>query len=580
MSINVIVADDSATIQKVVSITLANESASLSQCDSYEGLITMVQEKKYRAVLLDFGLSEDKSGYDVISEIKSIDANIKILTMLPAFESVDEGKLTEVGSFDTITKPFESAKFLSSFREMISSIDYDSSDSEGDDFGSLGSLGSNDISDDLFGDANDLSIGDSIGDIDEPEDNSGDDFNPDSWISRSPSIVDEGEKSKEELGTDFLEGDDDLNMDNNSNNETLNELSASMSDWGIEIPTPIESQNSSGPVFPPIIDGEDNSIEEDEDLNILKSRDNSGEELNLDGEEDPFMQMDVEDDSSEWEMNSSADVPIQDEPTREIVLGDDFNLSDSDDSNDEEAPIPDESTREILFDSSEFDNDLDTPSIDEQLSFGDKPVESTEVNEEDNEEVILPDDNDLEYPDLGGDLELGSESSDDLDQIQFDNPSDVSAKDRRPQFVDFENLQLDSKGSITNEHSLSKVRETRELEKEIESDIDPEDFWDEDAGLASSDAGSASSHASASSNAASASSETPSQNQQQPNLNNVDVEKFFHDIKVELLERVDRVVREICEEKIEKVAWEVLPEIAENLIKKEIKSIEQSEESR
>lgn len=568
MSINVIVADDSATIQKVVSITLANESASLNQCDSYESLIAMVQEKKYKAVLLDFGLSEEKSGYDVITEIKSIDANIKILTMLPAFESVDENKLTEVGSFDTITKPFESAKFLSSFREMISSIDYDSNDSDSDDFGSLGS---DDISDDLFGDANDLSIGDSIGDIDEPEENSGDDFNPDSWISRSPSIVDEGENSKDELGTDFLEGDDDLSIDSSSNNETINELSASMSDWGIEIPTPIENQNSTGPVFPPIIDGTDNSIEEDEDLNILKSRDNSGEELNLDGDQDPFMQMDEDDESSDWEMSSSADVSVQDEPTREIVLGDDFNLSDSD-SSDEEAPVPDEPTREILFDSGEFDDDHDTPSIDEQLSFGDKPVESTETTDEEgeeSEEVILPDDNDLEYPDLGGDLELGSESSDDLDQIQFDNPSDVSAKDRRPQFVDFENLQLDSKGSMTGENNISKVRETRELEKEIESDIDPGDFWDEDAG-------SASSHASASSNAASA----PPESEQQPNLNNVDVEKFFHDIKVELLERVDRVVREICEEKIEKVAWEVLPEIAENLIKKEIKSIEQNEESR
>ena len=134
MSVNVLVADDSATIQKVVSITLANESVNLISCESEGELLTKVSEGDIHAVLLDFGLSQDKTGFDLISSILSINSNIKILTMLPAFEQVDEGKLSEAGSFGSIAKPFESSKFIGVFREMISSIDYEESTSETEDW--------------------------------------------------------------------------------------------------------------------------------------------------------------------------------------------------------------------------------------------------------------------------------------------------------------------------------------------------------------------------------------------------------------------------------------------------------------
>lgn len=548
MSINVLVADDSATIQKVVSITLANESVNLISSDSEGDLLDKIKEGNIQAVLLDFGLSQEKSGFDLIKMIKAIDSNVKVLAMLPAFEQVDENRLADVGAFDSIAKPFESSKFIATFREMITAIDEE------------GALDDSSVNDLINSQTSDSGIGESESDF-EDDNFEEDKFNPDEWISNS-SFEDHSHITSADPFSDAVDTEDlidgghedtgEIDMDNQMQDE-VNELSETISDWGIELPSPINNRHAAGPSFPPIIDGD--PIRHDPELACLNTNDanESKEDLVIDDEDDSFMQSNEsgslfsdESDSEEEDDWSMPNQSYEDKSTTPIILEDD---EEEDEEFPEETSIDDEfpslSTNDDDF---SFDmNESDTTDESDENEY----EEEEEIEEMDEADSLYPRDADLEYPEIRLDSDGVSELD---DPIQFDDPSAVSASKRRPHFVNFENLELDKSKSS---HSVF-ARDSEELEKEVQSDLDPSNFWDEDA----------------SSNNSSGSftqTATPS---------NVDVEKFFNDIKIELLERVDRIVREVCEEKIEKVAWEVIPEIAENLIKKELKNLEQDEEFR
>ena len=72
MEHKVLIADDSLTIQKVIKITLSNEPFVLSDCTDADELVSSVEEFKPAIVLLDFNLSENKTGYDLCKEIKEV----------------------------------------------------------------------------------------------------------------------------------------------------------------------------------------------------------------------------------------------------------------------------------------------------------------------------------------------------------------------------------------------------------------------------------------------------------------------------------------------------------------------------
>ncbi len=47
-------------------------------------------------------------------------------------------------------------------------------------------------------------------------------------------------------------------------------------------------------------------------------------------------------------------------------------------------------------------------------------------------------------------------------------------------------------------------------------------------------------------------------------------------LQAALLPKIEQMVKEYCKETATKVSWEVIPDLAENLIKKEIKEISDS----
>lgn len=218
MKHKIIVADDSLTIQKVIKITLAKEDFELIECLEDHKLHDLCKEVKPTLVLLDFNLSENKTGYDLCQEIKNSDVD-KILMLYGTFDTVDENLLDHCGANGHIVKPFEGTKFVNLCRQLID--DASSYDENDDDV---------------------VQFADEEDDSDIPENEIDLD---DQWVMNQP----EGKKFEEDKTDEhdmshFLEPQSEENS-----------LKSEASEWGIDIPSIInDSKESKSVELPPIIE--------------------------------------------------------------------------------------------------------------------------------------------------------------------------------------------------------------------------------------------------------------------------------------------------------------------------------------
>lgn len=119
MASRVLVADDSLTIQKVIGITLANSGYELVECLNEADLFRKIQSNHFDLVLLDFNLSETRTGYEISKQINQKLPNTSIIVMLGTFDTVDESRFEDCGITDKIVKPFESSKFIKKCRDLL-----------------------------------------------------------------------------------------------------------------------------------------------------------------------------------------------------------------------------------------------------------------------------------------------------------------------------------------------------------------------------------------------------------------------------------------------------------------------------
>lgn len=112
MSKTILLADDSKTIQKVIRITLSQEPYEIDMVESDDQLLEKITSKNYSLILLDFGLSESKSGYDLAREVIEKSGGAPTIMLFGTFDSVDENMLNEAGVTDKIIKPFDSQHFI------------------------------------------------------------------------------------------------------------------------------------------------------------------------------------------------------------------------------------------------------------------------------------------------------------------------------------------------------------------------------------------------------------------------------------------------------------------------------------
>lgn len=120
MGARILVADDSVTIQKVVELTFSKEDFVLVQARSGEEAIRKSLEVRPDLVLLDM-VMPDKNGYEVCAALRAEPTlrSVPIILLTGTFETLDKEQGLQAGANDFITKPFESQVLISKVKQLL-----------------------------------------------------------------------------------------------------------------------------------------------------------------------------------------------------------------------------------------------------------------------------------------------------------------------------------------------------------------------------------------------------------------------------------------------------------------------------
>jgi DNA-binding response OmpR family regulator len=317
MKQKVIVADDSLTIQKVIKITLANESFELVECLSDENLFEKVESEKPVLALLDFNLSENKTGYDLAKELRAKGVS-KILMLYGTFDTIDESLLDASGVGNYIVKPFEGTKFINQCRQMVEEVSLEQNAAELESTSQVTYEKVSESDEEL--EESEESIDDDFDEID--IDTASDDelVEEDQWVVNQPNIIEEDEEEIEEMVTSSEEFKSDIS------NDELNSLQAGMKDWGIDIPGVISEKSVTEEIeLPPVINDSNVSSDSDKTAEFVFSELAQGSPTSL--EETPVDNTLPKNNDLEYpDMNTIRESVAAEAPVSKLVSIDELSL--------------------------------------------------------------------------------------------------------------------------------------------------------------------------------------------------------------------------------------------------------------
>jgi CheY-like chemotaxis protein len=505
MKHKILIADDSLTIQKVIKITLASEPFDLFECLSVAELMKSVQEIRPKIVLLDFNLSEEKTGYDLARDIKKHIPNVKILMLFGTFDTIDEGLLADCGVSHKIVKPFDGTKFINLCRVMADELDHENaqtiSETE-DDF---------DISKPLSKSATPAKTPEPPVEPDFDED--------DQWVVEGSNIQEEFIDEAVSISS----------IDNFS--APKNQLMQDMQDWGMDVPGVIgvaktssmedipgvitESGQSFVPIqdeinlpaaddlaYPDIIDvREVHHTEEEKEVEKLPSASDL-EFPDLDSLKTDF-QLETKADRQKPKLRS---IEIEDEPVVETI----------------EVSAGGTDTDEALSAlKAEIEDELDDKiEASDDLWGADVVVDNLEIraSEETTGEFDLPD----------------------LESHQLEKIVD--------------NTQKNDEYSYDFDDSFEDIKPVTSTPDDFPIDVMEEEVV-KDKPMSRPEVRPAAAFAAPSA---------------------IDSKELEERLREKLTPVVEKLVKDFCRESVEKIAWEIIPDLAENLIRKEIQKISDS----
>jgi CheY-like chemotaxis protein len=108
-----LLADDSATIQKVIDLTFADEGVRVVAVGNGQDAIDRLLEVEPDIVLADVFMP-GRNGYEVCEYVKTNEKlkHIPVMLLVGSFEPFDEAEARRVGADDILTKPFQSIRRL------------------------------------------------------------------------------------------------------------------------------------------------------------------------------------------------------------------------------------------------------------------------------------------------------------------------------------------------------------------------------------------------------------------------------------------------------------------------------------
>ncbi len=113
MAKRILVADDSATIQKAFAMVFAGQDVSLMAARSLDEAVAAAKQGKPDLVIADAALGSS-TGYDLCAILKADGAtrNVPVLILSSMHVPYDEGRGHKVGASGNIVKPFESTSLI------------------------------------------------------------------------------------------------------------------------------------------------------------------------------------------------------------------------------------------------------------------------------------------------------------------------------------------------------------------------------------------------------------------------------------------------------------------------------------
>lgn len=123
MGYKILLADDSVTVQKIITLTFSDEGADVSSVNNGEEAITKLRYLRPDLVMADVSIP-GKDGYDICEFVKTHPElkGTPVILLVPAFEPYDEERARRAGADYHLTKPFQSIRTLiSTVKNLIES---------------------------------------------------------------------------------------------------------------------------------------------------------------------------------------------------------------------------------------------------------------------------------------------------------------------------------------------------------------------------------------------------------------------------------------------------------------------------
>jgi CheY-like chemotaxis protein len=120
MSHKILLADDSITIQKVVNLTFSDEGINVVTVGNGELALKKLNEETFDLVLADIFMP-GRNGYEVCEYVKTSPqtADVPVILLVGAFEPFDKSEAARVRADGHLTKPFESRILIETVKRML-----------------------------------------------------------------------------------------------------------------------------------------------------------------------------------------------------------------------------------------------------------------------------------------------------------------------------------------------------------------------------------------------------------------------------------------------------------------------------
>src|SRR5512137_373009 len=120
---NLLLADDSVTIQKVVGIVFATEDYRVTAVDNGEDALRRARENRPDIILADVVMPR-MNGYELCEAVKGDPGlqGIPVILLAGTFEAFDEARARAARADGHLAKPFESQALLARVKEIVEGI--------------------------------------------------------------------------------------------------------------------------------------------------------------------------------------------------------------------------------------------------------------------------------------------------------------------------------------------------------------------------------------------------------------------------------------------------------------------------